>query len=160
LAICRQNGEIIPLMNTYALIEELGYSLGKTRKYCKQYEDEREYRTSVIDNAYVLINNLKCLDTILIYMYGENGYVIRATRYYVPVLNTNLYSDNWLFNVYASSEYIQKHGGPIITIPKHISLLSTQDTSPVIIQENTMQQSQKSDQEISNNDNIMRFDMV
>jgi hypothetical protein len=118
LLIYTKDGVMIPLINTYALIEELGYSLGSSRKYCKQHEQEQEYRNFIISNPDNLINSIGHLGTISIYMYGENGYVVMATKYCIPIVDSDKFTEKWFITVRASSEYIRCNGEHAEQLPQ------------------------------------------
>lgn len=81
--IRRQNGELLSLVNTYALYDKVGRCFNKANpKYIPnlQYEQEEEFRDKVIDNMDTLINMLRIGDTASIMMYGNGSWRIDCKK--------------------------------------------------------------------------------
>jgi len=51
-------------------------------------------------------------------MYGVNGYVVRATKYKIPIPESDKFTDKWFITVHASSEYIRCNGGHVEQLPQ------------------------------------------
>lgn len=78
--ITRRDGTIIPIMNTYALFEDIGRSFRVGHRSTPQYESERKVRRDLMNNISILLDELSYGDTASIMMFGSEPWRVDATR--------------------------------------------------------------------------------